>query len=429
MRSCEPGEVVGCYEGGYQLAVCNEQGTGTDPRPCEGGLRCRDGECSDRVCDEGERRCNGETLVTVCNADGTDFVEQEECPAGTGCDEGECKSLCELNSKVTSYLGCDYWVVDLDNIDDQSAGDPPSAITVSNPNPSLSAEVTVTQVDGSPVMSFMVEPNGLEVRELPTGQDLEGSGIYRNNAFHVETSLPVTMHQFNPLNGEGVFTNDASLLLPVNAGGREYLVMAWKHRGNALESLSGYATVVALEEGETRVTVTPTAAVAAGSGVPGLRANTPWEAVLQRGEVLSMNTSGPEGADLTGTSILADRNIAVFGGHQCANIPTPSTNYCDHAARPAELVGDGAHRDALQPAQRPPARHLGLAQRRGEQPDHDQSPYAARPRPLDAAWSERVVPDEPALRADQHGPRHVGAIHAWVQLRGLLARQPLWGWV
>jgi hypothetical protein len=82
MRSCEPGEVVGCYEGGYQLAVCNEQGTGTDPRPCEGGLRCRDGECSDRVCDEGERRCNGETLVTVCNADGTDFVEQEECPLG-----------------------------------------------------------------------------------------------------------------------------------------------------------------------------------------------------------------------------------------------------------------------------------------------------------------------------------------------------------
>ena len=328
--SCEPGTILGCLSM-TELAICNETGTGPRGELCPDNLGGRNGECTDQICDEGQTRCLSPEQLQICNAEGTGFVPGEMCPAGTQCDGGTCRSLCELNAKVTSYLGCDYWSVDLDNV--ETGQTQSHAIVVSNPNADLSAEITITRTDGT-VLSFpnsTVAPRGQEVYLIPTGNDIDGSGVWSGRAWRVDASIPVTVHQFNPLNGGNVFTNDASLLLPSNATDTDYIVMAWRHRGNGFgTNLSGFLTVVAVEEGDTQVTVTPTAAIAAGMGVPQLSPNTPHTVTLSQGQVLSMSTSGPEGSDLTGSVISASKRVAVFGGHECANIPNATTNYCDH---------------------------------------------------------------------------------------------------
>jgi len=329
---CEPGNVLGCA-GQYSQAICNATGTGTDPQDCEGGLFCREGVCTDRICSEGETSCSGDEIVTVCAPDGTEFVEGQRCGSGAVCDQGECVSLCELTRKESTYLGCDYWAVDLDNIERDSGNDRKHAIVVSNPNTELTAEVTIRL--GDTVLNLgdpMVPPGTLRTFETPLGNHIDGSGVFTRRAYRVDSTIPVTVHQFNPLNGEDVFTNDASLLLPSNALGHEYLLMTWQHRSTATGSLSGYGTVVAVEEGITRVAVRPTVNVAAGPGIAGgITAGQERTFELEQGQVLSVSTSGPQsGADLTGTQISADKNIVVYAGHECANIPTASTNWCDH---------------------------------------------------------------------------------------------------
>jgi hypothetical protein len=231
--------------------------------------------------------------------------------------------------------------VDLDNIEDQGPGGVAQshAVVVSNPSEQLEAYVTITRTDGTE-LSFSnrtVAPRSAEIYLMPTDRGIDGSGVFSNNAWHVNATVPVTVHQFNPFNGENVFTNDASLLLPSAATGNEYLVMAWPYRyapGGMFipeTDLRGYATVVAVSEGQTQVTVHPTVAVASGPGLSAVAAGGSQTVELDEGEVLSLSNGGTtSGADLTGTLITSDKNIAVFGGHECANVPTENINYCDH---------------------------------------------------------------------------------------------------
>ncbi len=329
---CTPGDILGC-SGPNALAICNAAGTGTEPRDCQNNLYCRDGACTDRICDEGETACLGTDVATICSPDGTDFVEERRCGAGTVCDQGRCASLCEINSKESSYLGCDYWAVDLDNIERDGGTDQPAAVVISNPNPDLTAEITITIPGVGPLTlnNPNVAPGGLSIFELPTGRHIDGSGLYNSRTFRVDSSIPVTVHQFNPLNGENVFTNDASLLLPSNALGTEYMLMSWQHASAGLSQAAAYGTLVAVEEGTTEVTIRPTANIAQGNGLAGgITAGMERTVTLNQGQVLSLATTGATGADLTGSYIRSSKKIAVFAGHECANIPTVSTNYCDH---------------------------------------------------------------------------------------------------
>ncbi|MDB5035742.1 MAG: hypothetical protein JWQ98_2983 [Chlorobi bacterium] len=68
-------------------------------------------------------------------------------------------------------------------------------------------------------------------------------------------------------------------------------------------------------------------------------ASLPYTIVLNRGDVYQLIArsagsytaihGGKDSADLTGTSILSDRPIAVFSGHICAYVPDPSAKACN----------------------------------------------------------------------------------------------------
>ncbi len=327
--SCTPGEVAGCWSESEQR-VCMEGGQGFGALAWEGGLNCLDGECTDRICRPQEQRCLDADTVAVCNAAGDGFEGATPCADGSVCFEGRCLSGCDLSDKFPSYIGCQYWSLDLDNYPDPF-GDPsavPHAVVVSNPS-AEDALVSVTSTAGVPLAAdtFMVPSGGVAVYTFPR-HDIDGTGI-SNRSFFLESTWPVVAYQFNPLNNVGVASNDASLLLPAEALGTEYIAMSWPSGVKPpaifgdLPAQHGYVTIVATRPGDTEIFVTPSADVSGGSNVPFLPAGQPQQFTLRRGEVLNLQAAEATLAaqhDLTGTIIRADKPIAVFGGHEEAVI-------------------------------------------------------------------------------------------------------------
>lgn len=339
---CEPGVKEGLCLSPTSFSVCNSNGTMMVAEYCQVPLKCYQGDCLDLICPPDETICKGMTAVQQCQM-GEDgkyhWVETQLCPSGM-CQEGKCISLCDVNIKENTYLGCDYWAVDLDNV--EGGQNQAVAVVISSPSSTPQpAQITFTKMDTNPPSdmtaqelgadSLTVAPGQLKVYKLPAaGYGMDGS-VKNRKTFRVKSDTPVTVHQFNPLNGLDVFTNDASLLLPSNVGGTEYYVMSWPMRTQGY-TFRGFMAIVATEEGTTKVEIWPTAKSYIGVGVPNMDANPeqPYVIEMQQGEVANIETDGAQGADLTGTHIMADKKISVFGGHECANIPTPDTNYCDH---------------------------------------------------------------------------------------------------
>jgi len=349
-RICEPGE-VNCVSQGAE--ICNDKGTervisvlSTDKKCVIGGV---DGEgkklpdeVRDVVCEPGALICHENNIyVLKCDETGTSYCYEGNCAAFDGvCVEGLCRSTC--NSSEKSNIGCEYFAADLDNAHvpcgsgDCDAAAAQYALVLSNPDFDQVAHVIITtgeielvetaacaspEVGEDFVAAGRIPPQGLEVFKLPR-RDVDGT-VKARLAFRVASNIPITVYQFNPLENDNVFSNDASMLFPTTSADKDYLVMT---REQVSDSLRGYVTVIGVDIDPTTVTVTPTAPTAAGIGIPALTPGQPYQAVLERFEVLSLQTD-KNGADLTGTSVTADQPVVVYGGHEAAN--APSTHLCD----------------------------------------------------------------------------------------------------
>jgi hypothetical protein len=111
-------------------------------------------------------------------------------------------------------------------------------------------------------------------------------------------------------------------LIPTNALGKQYIIMSWPTIGQNGDGqqLASTFTVVATEPGETTVEVVPSAVVAMGTDVPALTKGTAHTWTLTQGQVLNIEAFARFG-DLTGSTVVADKRVAVFAGHGCANAP------------------------------------------------------------------------------------------------------------
>ena len=347
---CIPGDVQACVvEGGKEALICNASGTAFLKGLCKGedgqDSQCIDGDCT--ACFPGVKVCKGDNYVMKCMADGSGFEEYQNCEEDTGgdvCTGGECQKLCDINVKFNSYIGCDYWGVDLDNAfvpggrsgyyDAQNAQ---YAIAVSNPPESpRDAVVEIWRkeggevqkvpydVNGDPLTVEPLKPGELRVYKLPP-RNVNGT-VQASLAYQVKSSVPIIAYQFNPLTNEEVFSNDASLLLPATLLGRDYVVMT---REQTFDSLRCYLTVVAVMPGETQVSIDFTGPTMAGYIYPGqdseaeIKHFEPGETgyfKLQQYDVLNIETDRP-GADLTGSVVRSDNRIAVFGGSEASNAP------------------------------------------------------------------------------------------------------------
>lgn len=387
--AASPREVI-CV--GATATTCSPEGTADAERDCAAeGLACVRG-LGCRTCIPGSGRC-GPDGRALCSPDGDAWIPQPACNADVGetCNDatGRCDGPCADAARAHSYLGCEYWPVP--TINSLLPAEHVYAVVVANPN-DRATEVTVDRA-GENVATRTVAAGGLEVIELPWIEALrelvgdggrETSALIESGAYHLRTTLPVTVYQFNPLDyriardcadelsraqiyGDGVcdsFTNDASLLLPAHALTGSYLVLSWPSRavrhtglpgGPVIRSTPGFFTVTGADVGPVDVTVKVHAFVeASADGV--VRALRPDESATFRlapGDTLQIVTAEPTecppGAptdtlptgivneycdlatthDLTGTEVRATGRVQVIGGHSCAFVPS-NRWACDH---------------------------------------------------------------------------------------------------
>ncbi len=310
------------------------------------------------ACEPGGLYCQGQEL-RACNEQGSGYLAKPvlTCDGSKGmvCEGSGCSNACELARINRSYMGCEYWPVDLDNavVESGNAAAQQFAVALSNPS-SLPAKVTVSRNDaplGQPasiteVTTRTVAPGALEVILLPS-REVDGSpaGEYNTgggtaltpSAYRLQSTAPLIAYQFNPLSNVGVFSNDASLLVPTSAltvdtkseTGASYLVMGWPQtiaiaddpKQNFGEHLRAFLTIVGTREA-TKVTVTlATDIVGDLAGLVGAHKKGETVSVtLNAFDVLNLETGGFN-ADFTGSRIASDKPVVVYSGSEASDVP------------------------------------------------------------------------------------------------------------
>jgi hypothetical protein len=355
-----PGECAAglnrCEQNRYE--VCGDSGEWELSDDCAAAGELCTVNVGCQVCFPDTNACQGQDVVR-CRPDGNGFDVIATCDGSLQqeCSGGQCLDACQLAAITRDYEGCDYWAVDLDNAVEatQGAAAPQQyAVVVSNAS-ALDADVHVeiwcTAADAAnpalqcPVgQPFIVEgpfhlaPGDLKVIDLDprevdgsTRPELnDGPGTFHSsNAYHVVSNAPIIAYQFNPLENVGVFSNDASLLLPREALSDSYMIASWPQtvtqtgdsNTNLGENLRAFLTIVGVED-DTTVDLGLTTRVLGGGGVPAGNAGETLTVHLDRFDVVNLETDDFN-ADFTGTSVHARelKKIAVFTGSEASDSP------------------------------------------------------------------------------------------------------------
>ncbi len=137
---------------------------------------------------------------------------------------------------------------------------------------------------------------------LSTSYQQGGTGV-KNTGFKVVSPDPIAGYFVN----RKAYTTDMTYLFDSDSLGTDYVVAS---QGNGFDE--GSQVMIHATQDNTIVSFTPT------SGAP-------VTVTLQAGETYKYAGGN---VDLTGSSVSADKPVAVFGGHACAQVPVGQT-YCD----------------------------------------------------------------------------------------------------
>jgi hypothetical protein len=354
---CTPGDAGPCTNDAV-ASICDDTGTAYVPTACPANQGCVDGACVPIICEPGTFVCEGLAMKKSCNGDGTGFEPPVGCPEGMYCTSGKCSSSCAIDPKFGSYVGCAYWTVDLPNYPDPTITptpeDLPHAVVISNPG-ELPAEISFEAPAGIVVDNPdpIVPGNSSRVFIMPVTNVQETSTGFHGIRF--TSTRPILAHQFNPWDNQ--FSNDASLLLPEPFLGSDYTILTWPTAPLSLTAgffpdffpgglippdQNGYFTVIAAYD-NTTVTFQVTADVKAGGKVSAMKAGGLQSLVLDFGEVLNVEAS-PESmtdpVDLSGSTVSADKPIAVFAGHEEAAIDGCCADHLEEQMLPPSILGD-----------------------------------------------------------------------------------------
>jgi hypothetical protein len=327
------------------------------PTPgCTAGIGCT-------VCSANQNYCDGDHPRS-CDATGQPAGWLTPCGSGETCSNGSCTSPCATAQATNSYIGCEYWPTPASNGGLDLAFGNNFGVVVHNANPQP-AQVTISR-NGSEVAQQDVPAGQLHTFQLPIDTGLKGdlnAGLESlkvgGAAFHLTSTLPVTVYQFNPLDfqvnstcqrdGSGPpcysYSNDASLLLPTHVLSENYIVTARQSFGveqfcdpvitdffdpnycpyaqtGTYSFIPGYVTIVGTEN-NTTVTVTSSANTEGGD----FGAFTPGSSqtfTIGQGEAIQIVSGAPANCTGAGMQHIDDDCGQPGGGRGCS--------YCDAGA-------------------------------------------------------------------------------------------------
>jgi len=322
---CVPGDVLGCE--GDDLSVCALDCLGPAAEPCPNpGEVCTDGACAPgQVCAPGEVVCEGDAIKT-CNQSG-EWDPPVACPMGEVCSAGQCLDDCELSLTEPSSVGCSFFANRMDNYDNSSE----DSLVVGNTSKTMTATVQLyfipngggaEQPQGAAVM---VPPGGTHTYKLTNPSPAKVSELRKGGTYRVQSDVPIIAYQHSPI--FAIATNDSSMLLPEHALRQNYVVASYKDWLSTVGDLQpSYFSVIGVQDGTTVTWKTPGGTLA-GGGVPAVGPGQTGMVTLGRGDLLQIRA--PDGGDVSGTLVDADKPIWVVGAVTCVNVPSGVT-YCDH---------------------------------------------------------------------------------------------------
>ncbi len=235
---------------------------------------------------------------------------------------------CGQAAVAETTVGCLFFAVDLDQAGGIGSGTETDqyAVGVSNVQNAQIANVTVERKVGGMWQTvagpIAIDPLDLYAFELPDLHQ-DGSGVLVGGAYRVSSDVPVIAYQFSPLIAAAA-SSDASMLYPVTS---------WDTIGHVVQWPTGagepYVTVAAAFDG-TQVQVTPSVSTAGGTGVTPGGPAAPIDILLDEGDIAEIIVAA-NGQDISGTVVTSNDGhpVAVFAGHECANIPN-NVVACDH---------------------------------------------------------------------------------------------------
>ena len=344
--------------------------TTTGPPPCDAPT------CAD---DLGSVVCDGQTV--------------EVCDGGSYCIDGACTPLapCEAAALLKGSEGCDFWAV---KTEISLAGscfaafiantwDEPVHIAVEHAGETLpvAAFTRIPQGQGQNIVYAPYDdaaglpvgevalvflsrgPGDLPTCPAPPGVALEThvAGTGRGDAFHITTDRPVAAYAMLPYGSGPAAITSATLLLPTTVWDTNYILANAYKQSVAVPGARPLVAVVAAEDG-TEITIDPVAAIVGGANVPAAPAGAPVKYALARGETIQFNQS----AELTGSPLVANKPVGVFGGATCFNVPADA-KFCDGGHQqipPIQALGSEyvavRYRNRTNQEESPPWRLVGV---------------------------------------------------------------------
>lgn len=312
--------------------------------------------CGPSVRGDGDGGGSGTECPLQCSADLHDVLDcngaiVQTCPGASACDPASftCVDACAAAQANNRSIGCDYYATDMDvQIGDYcfaaivaNTWSAPAHIEVAYGGQQLTvAQFARLPVGSGPTLSYApydpalgLPPGEVAILFL-SGQQGQApfcpapaavpeagvNGTTIAQAFHITTDVPVVAYQINPYGGGSTAVTAASLLLPTSVWGLDYVALNVSPNGGA-----GFPSLnIIASEDATSVTLTPSAAIVGGGGVPGGPALQPLQINLNKGQHAQITQ--PE--ELTGT-LTSNKPIGFMAGQVCMNMPT-GVSFCDH---------------------------------------------------------------------------------------------------